>query len=107
MVNASADGYPEANGAARADEDPLASAYLDAILSGDLDAIAAEDADAWRASMRLRAGAPDPPPAVAVPRGAARRRRTAQLAGRGPRRNPPLPLRRPGRDPGGLLAHED
>ncbi len=105
MGNATPDRDSSAHGAASGYRN--ATAYLDAILSGDLNALAAEDADANAAALRLRAGAPDPPPAVAVPRGAARRRRPSELAGRRPRRNPPLPLRRPGCDACGLLAHED
>ena len=102
--HASADPAPDVP--ASADADAVATAYLDAILSGDLHALAAEDADAFAASLRLRAGATDPPPAVAAPRGAARRRRPSELAGRGARRNPPLPLRRPGRDSCGLPPDE-
>jgi len=60
VEHSSADADPRADRAAstdraaRADEDPLATRYLDAILSGDLDAITASDCAEWRLPTELR-----------------------------------------------------
>lgn len=61
----------------------------------------------YRAAVRLRKDAAPAPAAGAAPRGDATRGRRAAVAGRGGRRNPPLPLGRAGHRAGGVPPHED